>query len=133
MMNNFYNKKLKPFKREHRNHSTKAEIRLWCEIFRGKQMMGYQFLRQRSIDNYIVDFFCKDLKLVIETDGISHTWENAEEKDDQRTKKLEELGYVVLRFDDDEVMTNLDYVKEIIEEWISTHELRGDSHPPSPL
>ena len=121
MMNNYYNKNLKPFAREHRNLSTKAEVRLWCELFRNKQMMGYQFLRQRSIDNYIVDFFCKELKLIIETDGISHTWENAEEKDDQRTKKLEELGYVVLRFDDEEVMTNLDYVKEKIEEWIDAN------------
>ena len=121
MMNNFYNKKLKPFAREHRNHSTKAEVRLWCELFRNKQMMGYQFLRQRSIDNYIVDFFCKELKLVIETDGISHTWEGAEEKDEKKTKDLEALGYKVLRFDDDDVMKNIDFVKTTIEEWIKEY------------
>src|SRR5688572_26948580 len=121
MMNNHYNKKLKTFAREHRNHSTKAEVRLWCELLRNKQMMGYPFLRQRSIDNYIVDFFCKELKLVIETDGISHTWEGAEEKDKKRTKELEALGYKVLRFDDNDVMKDIDFVKVTIEDWIKTN------------
>ena len=46
MRNNHYNKNLKSFAREHRNFSTKAEIRLWCELLRNKQMMGYPFLRQ---------------------------------------------------------------------------------------
>ena len=117
-MNNHYNKKLKPFAREHRNHSTKAEVRLWCELLRNKQMMGYPFLRQRPIDKYIADFFCKELKLVIETDGISHTWEGAKEKDEKRTKELEALGYKVLRFDDSDVMRDIDFVKTTIEEWI---------------
>ncbi|RZK00229.1 MAG: DUF559 domain-containing protein [Flavobacterium sp.] len=63
--NNFYNKKLKPLAKTHRNDSTKAEVRLWCELLRAKQL-GYSFLRQRSIGNFIVDFFCKDLKLIIE-------------------------------------------------------------------
>ena len=121
MMNNHYNKKLKKFAREHRNHSTKAEVRLWCELLRNKQMMGHSFLRQRSIDNCIADFFCKELKLVIETDGISHTWENAREKDEKRTKELEALGYKVLRFDDNDVMKDIDFVKITIEEWIMAH------------
>lgn len=125
MMNNHYNKKLKPFAREHRNHSTKAEVRLWCELLRNKQMMGYSFLRQRPIDTYIADFFCKELKLVIETDGISHTWENAPEKDERKTRKLEVLGYTVLRFEDSEVMKNIDHVKVTIEEWIKTNSPVG--------
>src|SRR5690348_3380457 len=87
-MNNHYNKRLKPFARRHRNHSTKAEIRLWCELFRNKQMLGYPFLRQRPIDKYIADFFCKELKLVIETDGTSHTWKGAAERDQQKTTDL---------------------------------------------
>lgn len=121
-MNNHYNKKLKSFAREHRNNSTKAEVRLWCELLRNKQMMGYPFLRQRPIDKYIADFFCKELKLIIETDGISHTWEHAAEKDERRTKELESLGYSVIRFDDSEVMMNLDFVRETIEAWIKDYK-----------
>lgn len=63
--------------------------------------------------------------LIIETDGVSHTWEGATEKDDARTKQLEALGYKVLRFDDYDVMKNIVYVKETIEDWIK-------AHPPCP-
>ncbi len=124
--NHHYNKSLKTFARTHRNESTKAEIRLWCELLRKRQMMGFPFLRQRPISNYIADFFCKELKLIIETDGISHSWEGAAERDQQRTDDLAELGYTVLRFDDKDVMKNIDYVREIIEDWI-------EKHPPNPL
>jgi very-short-patch-repair endonuclease len=61
-----YNKHLKGYAREHRNDSTQAEIRMWTELLRNKQMLGYSFLRQRPIDSYIADFFCKQLKLVID-------------------------------------------------------------------
>jgi very-short-patch-repair endonuclease len=126
MMNNHYNKKLKTFARDHRNYSTKAEVRLWCELLRNKQMLGLPFLRQRPVDKYIADFFCKKLKLIIETDGVSHTWEGASEKDERRTEELEKLGYTVLRFQDADVMDNITYVKEAIENWIKDH-----SHPPA--
>ena len=89
-------------------------------------MMGFSFLRQRPIASYIADFFCKELKLIIETDGISHSWEGAAEKDQQRTEKLATLGYTVLRFDDKDVMRNIDYVRETIERWIV-------DHPPPPF
>jgi very-short-patch-repair endonuclease len=128
MMNNHYNKNLKSFAREHRNFSTKAEIRLWCELLRNKQMLGIPFLRQRPIDKYIADFFCKELKLIIETDGASHTWEGAIEKDQRRTEDLERLGYTVLRFDDSDVMDNINYVKEKIENWI-----KDRTHHPAPF
>lgn len=123
--NNDYNGKWKAYAREHRNGSTKAEIRLWCELFRKKQMMGYPFLRQRSIDQFIADFFCKPLKLVIETDGVSHTWEGAAERDAHKTKRLQELGYHLLRFEDDDVMHNLSHVKETIEAWIKEQEAQN--------
>lgn len=93
-------------------------------------MMGYPFLRQRPIGNYIADFFCKELGLIIETDGISHTWENAAEKDLKKTHDLEALGYTVLRFDDKMVMKNLSYVSETIEAWIKE---RVKDHPPAPF
>ncbi|MCC6684110.1 MAG: endonuclease domain-containing protein [Bacteroidia bacterium] len=113
-----YNKKLKPFATQNRKESTKAEIRLWCELLRNKQMMGHNFLRQRPIENYIADFFCKKLKLIIECDGYSHQLDEVAERDEQRTKRLTELGYHVIRFSDNEVMNNIENVKRTIEGWI---------------
>ena len=66
-----YNPKLKQLARNLRNNSSISEIRFWNQV-KGKQMKGYQFLRQKPIGNYIVDFFCSKLHLVIEIDGESH-------------------------------------------------------------
>ena len=68
-LNNHYNKDLKEFARNLRNNSTLTEVILWNKILKQKKLRGYSFLRQRPIKNYIVDFFSKDLKLVIEVDG----------------------------------------------------------------
>jgi len=116
--NNNYNKILKPYARKHRNNSTQAEIRLWSKLLRNKQMLGFPFLRQRPIDNYIADFFCKELKLIIETDGITHHNPEARERDKVREKRLMELGYHLIRFDDAEVMWDIDNVRLEIEEKI---------------
>lgn len=126
-MNNNYNINLKQFAREHRNDSTKAEIRLWCELLRNKQMMGYPFLRQRPIGDYIVDFFSKPLNLVIETDGLSHFDAEVVEKDELKEKEIKKLGYSILRFDDDEIMNDLENVRREIEGWIE------QNHPPAPF
>jgi very-short-patch-repair endonuclease len=126
MSNNYYNKKLKGFARAMRKNSTQAEIKLWCELLRNKQMMGYTFLRQRPIGPYIADFFCKSLGLVIETDGISHQYPDVIRRDSEKTDYLRNHGFRVLRFSDEEVMDNIDQVKEQIEKWI-TH------HPPTPF
>ena len=67
-----YHKDLKEIARKLRNDSTPAEIRLWTKLLRSKQMKGYQFLRQRPVLNYIADFMCKELRLIIEVDGESH-------------------------------------------------------------
>jgi len=60
--------------------------------------MGYDFHRQKPIDNFIVDFFCNKLKLVIELDGYSHTFENVSDKDKLKQERLQEQGIMVLRF-----------------------------------
>ncbi len=69
-----YDSKLKELSRKLRKTSTKAEIKLWIYI-KGKQLMGYDFHRQKPIDNYIVDFFCNKLKLAVEVDGYTHGFE----------------------------------------------------------
>ena len=122
MDNNHYNSKLKLFARGHRNDSTKAEIRMWCELLRNKKMLGYSFLRQRPIANYIADFFSKDLKLVIEVDGLSHEREGQFERDRARESVLKALGFHVLRFSDDEVMNDIENVNRTIQHFIAEWE-----------
>jgi very-short-patch-repair endonuclease len=114
--NNDYNRYLKYFAKDLRNNSTKAEIRLWCELLRNKNMMRYSFLRQRSAGNYIADFMCFKLKLIIEVDGITH--ENKIDADRIRDENLKTGSYFVMRFTDYEIMEELEEVKEKIEKWI---------------
>lgn len=85
-------------------------------------MLGYDFDRQRPIDNFIVDFYCKELQLAIELDGESHTWEGAPERDQIRQQRLEFLGVRFLRFDDLDVKKKMGYVLNAIYDWIKEHE-----------
>ena len=110
-----YNPKLKALARKLRNDSTFTEILFW-NYLRGNQMRGYDFDRQRPIDNFIVDFYCNNLQLAIETDGESHHGKS--KKDEKRDRRLKELGVTVLRFDDLDVQHKLDKVLEAIEKWI---------------
>ncbi|MDX1627376.1 MAG: endonuclease domain-containing protein [Fulvivirga sp.] len=112
-----YNPKLKMLARKLRKNMTLAEVLLWQEL-KGKQMLGFDFDRQRPIDNYIVDFYCKDLMLAIEIDGDSHYHDDAPEKDRVRQQRLEELGVRFLRFDDLDVKMNMAYVLNSIHHWI---------------
>ncbi len=117
-----YNPDLVPLAKNLRNNMTLGEIGLWREI-KGKKI-GVKFSRQIPIDNYIVDFYCKDLQLAIEVDGAIHFEEGQQEKDTIRQKRLESLGVRVIRFSDLDVKHNLSWVineiKLIIEE-LNTH------------
>ena len=104
-----YNPKLKEFARQLRNKSTKSEIRLWLSL-KGKQMLGYDFHRQKPLLNFIADFYCYELKLVIELDGYTHQFEGVKIKDKFKQNELEKLGLTILRFDDGDVMNNLSNV-----------------------
>ena len=116
-----YNKKLKEKARRLRNNSTKAEIRLWSELLRARKMLGFQFLRQRPVLTYIADFMCKELKLIIEVDGYTHHFDEQWRRDMLRQQELENAGFTVLRFRDDEVMNDIDNVERVIVEWIRGH------------
>ncbi len=113
-----YNPKLKQLARNLRNNSTLSEMLLW-EYLKGKQMRGFDFHRQKPIDNYIVDFFCSELMLAIEIDGDSHDWKA--EEDEKRQKRLESLGVRFLRFQDIDVKQNMDGILKVIEDWIEKH------------
>ena len=122
-----YNKKLKAYAKEHRNNSTKAEIHIWTHLLRAKKMKGYPFLRQRPILHYIADFYCKNLKLVVEIDGWTHEDKAVKEKDTKKDKDLIRAGYNVLRFTDFEVRHHLNEVKERLEQWINEFENKNNS------
>ncbi|QQS36163.1 MAG: DUF559 domain-containing protein [Ignavibacteriales bacterium] len=115
----YYNPVLKDKARQLRNNSTKTEILLW-RFLKGRQMKGYDFHRQKPIDEYIVDFFCNELMLAIEIDGISHI--GKEKQDEQRQRRLESFGIRFLRFDDDMVFYKCDSVIRLIEQWIEENK-----------
>ena len=97
-----YNPKLKALARKLRKDMTFGEVLLWNELKLNK-LWGFDFDRQRCIDNYIVDFYCKELMLAIEIDGMSHNSEEAFVKDELRENKLKSFGIKVVRFTESEV------------------------------
>jgi very-short-patch-repair endonuclease len=95
-----------------RRDQTEAEKKLWGRL-RSKRLVQFRFRRQFPIGNFIADFACPRSKLVIELDGSHHL--DQAEKDDWRTRLIEERGFRVIRFWDNEVLTNIDTVVEMIE------------------
>jgi len=93
------------YARELRLRTTEAEKKLWY-LLRNRQLKGKKFRRQHAIANYIVDFYCSECKLVIELDGNFHTDEAAKDYDKSRTALLTELGITVLRFWNEEVISD---------------------------
>ena len=121
--NNYhYNFKLNGLAKANKKTLTKSATALWKYLLKGNQTMGYKFRRERPILNYIVDFVCLELLLVIEVDGITHENNLAKQKDAIRDEKLNEIGFTVLRFKSAEVLSQLEYVKSDIENWIKESE-----------
>ncbi len=112
-----YNPKLKQLARNLRNNSTKSEILLWKHL-KGKQMLGYDFHRQKPLDKFIADFFCHELMLVIEIDGYTHLDEKVQIKDAAKEKRLNELGINVIRIQDSDVFKDMENVLRVIEVYI---------------
>ncbi|MBS1623857.1 MAG: DUF559 domain-containing protein [Bacteroidetes bacterium] len=123
-----YNKDLKTFSRELRNQSTLSEILLWMKL-RGRGYRGHQFLRQKPIDNYIADIYCKKLCLVIEVDGASHSTAEAVEYDKRRDEIMAGHGLTVMRIMDIQVKRKMWWVLEQIDQVIDEWE---KANPPAP-
>lgn len=115
-----YNKDLKAFSRKLRNNSTLGEILLWQKLKAGS-MMNYTFNRQKPLGRYIVDFYCKPLKLVIEIDGAYHFEDEQKLRDAERQVSLEKMGLQFLRFHDEQIKKDLDLVLKEIEAYIVKH------------
>jgi very-short-patch-repair endonuclease len=116
-----YNKNLKPLARNLRKTGTKGEALLWRDVLKAKQHWPYQFNRQFIIGDYIVDFVCRKLHLIIEIDGSSHFAKS--EEDYKRQMFLENHGYIIIRFAEslvvyriDEVVAEIDYAIQCLEQ-----------------
>ena len=125
-----YNKNLKQPSRDLRNSMTDAEQLLWQRL-RRKQILGLQFYRQKPILNFIVDFYCPSVSLVIECDGGQHYTAEGLEADRVRDEALAELGLTVLRFDNRQVLTEIDAVVEkiycVVEQRLELFKLESPS------
>ncbi|MCJ8165545.1 DUF559 domain-containing protein [Pontibacter sp. E15-1] len=110
-----YRQDLKLKARELRNNSTLSEVLLWLEI-KDRKLFGYQFHRQVPMLNYIVDFYCHELKLAIEVDGNSHEYKVG--YDSVRQNEIEAYGVTFLRFDDLDIKKNIRYVLDEITHFI---------------
>ena len=117
-----YNKNLKPLARTLRNDSTLGEVLLWNELKNG-QLFDFDFHRQKPLLNYIVDLYCYELELVIEIDGIYHSWEEQDVRDVVRESALSAYGLTILRFTESEVRKDMTNVLRAIEKYIF------DRHP----
>ena len=102
-----------------RRESTLSEVLLWNQLKAKK--LGFQFMRQKPIGNYIVDFYCPELNLVIEIDGSSH--DSKFEYDRFRDEYMKISGLNVMRFVDSDVRNNLDSVLRSIHEFAVKHSL----------
>lgn len=121
-----YNKNLKQASRDLRNNLTDAEKLLWSRL-RNKQILGLQFYRQKPILNYIVDFYCPAANLVIECDGSQHFTAEGLEADRIRDEALAQLGFKVFRFDNGQLVEQLDSVVEVIYQYC-LNQLATESH-----
>jgi len=124
--NHGYNKNLQPYANRLRKEMTKAEACLWKYVLKAKYLKGYQFRRQRTVLNYITDFMCLELMLIIEVDGITHHWEETMLKDKKKQADLEAAGFAVLRFTDDEVLNDINAVHGFLDNWIE-NKINGES------
>ncbi|MBI2355569.1 MAG: endonuclease domain-containing protein [Deltaproteobacteria bacterium] len=111
-----YNKNLTERARENRKAPTPAESKIWNKVLRMRQFADHKFLRQKPIDNYIVDFYCSELRLVIEIDGDSHA--ESVEYDAERTRVLQSLGLTVIRYTNDDVIRNIQGIYDNLSERI---------------
>ena len=110
------------FARKLRANQTDAESKLWYRI-RNRQISGYKFVRQEPIGRYICDFVCREEMVVIEVDGGQHL---ESKRDEVRDRYLAEEGYRVLRFWNNDVLSNIDGVLAVIDDALRQGASRAD-------
>jgi len=96
-----------------RKNMTKAEIILWGKL-KNRKLFTVRFRRQHPVDIFVVDFYCHELKLAIEIDGGIHLVKEISEYDNGRTYDIEKFGIRIMRFTNDQVFNNIDFVQQEI-------------------
>ena len=117
----WYNPELKELARQLRNNSTKSEIILWKQL-KGKFDGKYDFHRQKPLDNYIADFFCYELRLVIEVDCETHNHPDIRKRDIEKECRLRQLGLYIIRFSDADVLQHLEFTVDTIRRFAESFE-----------
>jgi very-short-patch-repair endonuclease len=105
--------RFKTLRQKLRNNPTEAERKLWSAL-RNKQILGYKFVRQYGVNNFVLDFYCPILRLAVELDGSRHMEEGQKCYDEKRAKFLNSKNIQIARFYDNEVLNNLEGVIEKI-------------------
>jgi very-short-patch-repair endonuclease len=119
-----YDRSLKSLARAHRNESTLGEVLLWRAL-KSKRFHGYSFKRQKPLLKYIVDFYSKDLKLVIEVDGSYHKRLDVSRKDFEKKVALKSYGLTVMRFTEKQVRFEMMQVLAALDHYIHCYEDRS--------
>lgn len=101
-----------------RERMTQAEIAMW-EVLKNKKFNNYKFRRQHPIQNFIVDFYCHELKLIVEIDGKYHDSEVQKNKDLNRTELLQFQGLREIRFSNEEIVNDMYLVLKKLEDFIN--------------
>jgi very-short-patch-repair endonuclease len=108
-MGEVHNIKIYKKKRQNlRNNATKAEKLLWQKL--KNSQLGYKFRRQHGIKQYVVDFYCPKLKLIVELDGDVHNFIEQQKHDWIKEKNLEKLGFKIIRYHNNEIIKDIDKV-----------------------
>jgi very-short-patch-repair endonuclease len=115
-----------PLARRLRRNQTDAERKLWFRL-RDRRLAAWKFRRQFPIDRFVVDFFCADAHLIVELDGGQHAVRM--DADANRTRILEAMGYLVLRFWNNDVMQNVDSVVQVIAVTLEQQHPSVPTHP----
>lgn len=104
-----------------RKNATIQERRLW-NLLKNRQFCNLKFKRQQPVGEYIVDFICKEAKIIIEVDGGQHNTNDNIRRDKERTDYLEGLGYKVIRFWNNEIHEDIDGILSKLKEEINPHQ-----------
>ena len=115
----YYNPKLKKLSQKNRNKPTPAEDLLWQKVLR-KEQLWYKFVRQKPLDHFILDFYCSKLKLCIEVDGWYHEDQNQKEYDELRSEIINTFKIQVIRFSNEDIMTDIDRIKIFLKRYIES-------------
>ncbi len=112
-----------------RSNMTKAEKKLW-QMLRKRSIHGFLFTRQRPVLEYVADFMCKELLLIIEADGDIHETDEQKKKDQRRDADLRDAGFSILRYKNWEILASPNEVYAEIKVWVE-EKMKSDGIAPS--